>query len=55
MDKDAAPAGMTGWEYKVIKIGPSTAPHSEAVLNELGSAGWDLVALPAGQRARLPR
>jgi hypothetical protein len=49
MDKDAAPAG---WEYKVIKIGPSTAPHSEAVLNELGSAGWDLVAFQqANERA----
>jgi hypothetical protein len=43
MDKDAGPVGVTGWEYKVIKIGPSTAPTSEAVLNELGSAGWDLV------------
>jgi hypothetical protein len=51
MDKDARPV-IAGWEYKVIKIGPSTAPESEAVLNELGSVGWDLVDFQqAGERA----
>jgi len=52
MDKDAAPGGIPGWEYKVIKIGPSAAPESEAVLNDLGSAGWDLVTFQqANERA----
>ena len=37
------------WEYKVIKVGPSTAPRAEDVLNELGAAGWDLIVFqPAG-------
>jgi hypothetical protein len=52
MDEIGGPAGRTGWEYKVIKIGPSTAPHSEGVLNELGSVGWELVDFqPSGERA----
>lgn len=52
MDKLTGPASNAGWEYKVIKVGPSTAPHAEDVLNELGIAGWDLIVFqPAGERA----
>ena len=48
MDKPPA----VGWEYKVIKVGPSASLTSEAMLNELGRAGWDLVAFqPLDQRA----
>lgn len=41
-----------GWEYKIIKVGPSGSLVSEAMLNELGRSGWDLVAFqPLDQRA----
>lgn len=44
--------GAIGWEYKVIKIGPSAAPGAEGVLNELGILGWDLIVFQAaGERA----
>jgi hypothetical protein len=40
------------WEYKIVKLGPSRSLDSEAVLNELGRAGWDLIAFqPLDQRA----
>ena len=40
------------WEYKVVRLGPSRSLESEALLNELGTAGWDLVAFqPLDQRA----
>ncbi len=40
------------WEYKVVKLGPSSCNASEAVLNQLGREGWDLVAFqPSGERA----
>lgn len=43
---------VAGWEYKIVKVGPSGSLASEAVLNELGAAGWDLVAFqPLDQRA----
>ena len=52
MDKDVGSGGIAGWEYKVIKIGPSAAPESEAVLNDLGRVGWDLVSFQqANERA----
>jgi len=52
MDKLTGPATSAGWEYKVIKVGPSTAPRAEDVLNELGAAGWELIVFqPAGERA----
>jgi hypothetical protein len=52
MERPVGAASVAGWEYKVIKIGPSSAPNSETVLNELGNAGWDLVTFqPAGERA----
>jgi hypothetical protein len=50
MDKPPA----VGWkyEYKVVKVGPSASLMSEALLNELGRDGWDLVAFqPLDQRA----
>ena len=48
MDKQSA----VGWEYKVVKVGPSASLVSEALLNELGRGGWDLVAFqPLDQRA----
>jgi hypothetical protein len=41
-----------GWEYKVVKVGPSASLMSEATLNALGLDGWDLVAFqPLDQRA----
>jgi hypothetical protein len=41
-----------GWEYKVFKLGPSTSPTCEEVLNDLGAQGWDMIAFqPAGERA----
>jgi uncharacterized protein DUF4177 len=40
------------YEYKVVKVGPSASLMSEALLNELGRDGWDLVAFqPLDQRA----
>ena len=43
---------QTQWEYKIVKIGPSSSLTSEAVLNELGAEGWDLVGFqPHGERA----
>jgi hypothetical protein len=42
----------TGWEYKVVKLGPSTSNQSQALLNQLGSEGWDLVSFqPMNERA----
>jgi hypothetical protein len=52
MEKQTSAASAAGWEYKMIKVGPSTAPRAEDVLNELGAAGWDLIVFqPAGERA----
>jgi hypothetical protein len=43
---------ITAWEYKVVSLGPSSSLQSEALLNQLGQAGWDLVAFqPTGVRA----
>ncbi len=40
------------WQYKVVKLGPSSSTHGEALLNQLGSEGWDLVTFqPSGERA----
>jgi len=40
------------WEYKVVKVGPSASLMSEALLNEHGRDGWELVAFqPLDQRA----
>ena len=47
-----AGAGRTVWEYKVVKLGPSSSLTSESMLNELGLDGWDLVAFqPSSTRA----
>jgi hypothetical protein len=44
--------GRTAWEYKVIRLGPSSSNQSEALLNQLGLEGWDLVAFqPSSTRA----
>lgn len=44
--------GRTVWEYKVVKLGPSSSPESESLLNQLGRDGWDLVAFqPSSARA----
>ena len=41
-----------GWEYKVVKLGPSSSNSSEALLNQLGGEGWDLVSFqPTSARA----
>jgi hypothetical protein len=45
-------ADRTVWEYKVVKLGPSSSPESESLLNQLGREGWDLVAFqPSNGRA----
>ncbi len=45
-------ANQTRWEYKIVKLGPSSSNSSEALLNELGAQGWDLVAFqPSSGRA----
>jgi hypothetical protein len=47
-----AGAGRTVWEYKVVKLGPSSSLESESLLNQLGQDGWDLVAFqPSNERA----
>ncbi len=44
--------GRTVWEYKVVKLGPSSSSESESLLNQLGRDGWDLVAFqPSSARA----
>jgi hypothetical protein len=41
-----------GWEYKVVRVGPSGSLVSEAMLDEHGADGWELVAFqPMDQRA----
>jgi hypothetical protein len=43
---------IAGWQYKVVKLGPSSADKCEDLLNQLGAAGWDLVAFqPSSTRA----
>lgn len=40
------------WQYTVVKLGPSSSTQSEALLNQLGNEGWDLVTFqPSGERA----
>jgi len=52
MERQSAAAIAAGWEYKMIKVGPSSAPRAEDVLNELGAVGWELIVFqPAGERA----
>jgi hypothetical protein len=42
----------TGWEYKIVKLGPSSSNQSQDLLNQLGSEGWDLVSFqPMNERA----
>ena len=41
-----------GWEYKVVKLGPSSSNASQDLLNQLGGEGWDLVSFqPTSARA----
>ncbi len=43
---------IRAWEYKVVRLGPSSSMHNETLLNQLGADGWDLVAFqPSGERA----
>src|SRR5262249_39559755 len=52
LDKQARPVDTAGWEYKGIKVGPSSAPHPKPLLNGLGGLGWDQVVYqPSGERA----
>ncbi len=40
------------WEYKVFKLGPSSANLDEKLLNEYGDSGWELIFFqPNGERA----
>ncbi|MCD9184891.1 MAG: DUF4177 domain-containing protein [Pyrinomonadaceae bacterium] len=42
----------TNWEYKIFKLGPSSANSAEEVLNKLGSEGWELISFqPNGDHA----
>lgn len=48
----SAMESIRSWEYKVVKLGPSSSSQGEALLNELGAAGWDLVVFqPTSERA----
>jgi hypothetical protein len=43
---------MDAWEYKHVRLGPSSSNQSEALLNRLGAEGWELVCFqPSGERA----
>jgi hypothetical protein len=47
-----ASQSSAGWEYKVVKLGPSSSNESEDLLNQLGGEGWDLVSFqPSSARA----
>jgi len=47
-----ASTSKVGWEYKVVKLGPSSSNSEEQLLNELGAQGWDLVNFqPSSARA----
>jgi hypothetical protein len=47
-----AQANQVRWEYKIVRLGPSSSLSSEQLLNQLGADGWDLVAFqPSGARA----
>lgn len=50
--QDTPPAD--GWEYKIIKVGPSASLMSEALLNDLGRAGWDLVTFQPFDQGAFP-
>jgi Domain of unknown function (DUF4177) len=42
----------TSWEYKVVRLGPSSSNECEDLLNQLGKDGWDLVSFqPTSTRA----
>jgi hypothetical protein len=45
---------VVGWEYKIVKVGPSTSLMSESLLNDLGRAGWDLVAFQPFEQGSFP-
>ena len=41
-----------GWEYKVFRLGPSSALDQEKHLAQFGAQGWELVMFqPSGERA----
>ena len=47
-----ASGNNAGWEYKVVKLGPSSSNSSQDLLNQLGGEGWDLVSFqPTSARA----
>jgi hypothetical protein len=47
-----ASTSSAGWQYKVVKLGPSTSNTSQDFLNQLGGEGWDLVSFqPMNARA----
>jgi Domain of unknown function (DUF4177) len=34
------------WEYRVVRLSPrANEDHVEAILNEMGAAGWELVGI----------
>jgi hypothetical protein len=43
-----------GWEYKVVRLGPSSSNASEELLNQLGGEGWDLVSFQASSARAYP-
>ncbi len=43
---------VAGWEYKIVKLGPSSSNQSQVLLNELGSERWELISFqPMNERA----
>jgi hypothetical protein len=47
-----ASSDRRGWQYKIVKLGPSSSEKSEDTLNQLGAEGWELIAFqPSSTRA----
>jgi hypothetical protein len=43
-----------GWQYKIVKLGPSSSEKCEEMLNQLGAEGWELIAFQATSTRAYP-